>query len=49
MRNGGDEKAPHGVNEVHLKRGIIVRDGLRTTLSDLRLTMNTVSPTYKQF
>lgn len=37
MRNGGDEKAPHGVNEVHLKRGAIVREGLRTSLSDLRL------------
>lgn len=37
MRNGGDEKAPHGVNEVHLKRGVIVREGLRTSLSDLRL------------
>ena len=37
MRNGGDEKAPHGVNEVRLRRGVIVREGLRTTLSDLRL------------
>jgi len=37
MRNGGDEKAPHGVNEVRLRRGEIVREGLRTTLSDLRL------------
>jgi hypothetical protein len=37
MRNGGDEKAPQGVNEVRLKRGMIVREGLRTTLSDLRL------------
>ncbi len=37
MRNGGDEKAPHGLNEVRLKRGTIVREGLRTTLSDLRL------------
>ena len=37
MRNGGDEKAPHGVNEVRLKRGVMVREGLRTTLSDLRL------------
>jgi len=32
-----DEKAPHGVNEVRLKRGMIVREGLRRTLSDLRL------------
>lgn len=37
MRNGGDEKAPRGVNEVHLKRRPIVREGLRTTLSGLRL------------
>ena len=37
MRNGGDEKAPHGVNEVHLKRGAIAREGLRRSLSDLRL------------
>ena len=37
MRNGGDEKAPHGVNEVHLKRGAIAREALRRSLSDLRL------------
>jgi superfamily II DNA or RNA helicase len=37
MRNGGEEKAPHGVNEVRLRRGVIVREGLHTTLSDLRL------------
>jgi hypothetical protein len=37
MRNGGDEKTPHGVNEVRLRHGEIVREGLRTTLSDLRL------------
>jgi superfamily II DNA or RNA helicase len=37
LRNGGDEKAPHGVNEVRLKHGRIVREGLRTTLSELRL------------
>jgi hypothetical protein len=30
MRNGGDEKAPHGINEVRLRRGEIVREGLRT-------------------
>lgn len=44
MRNGGDEKAPHGVNEVRLKRGMIVREGLRTTLSDLRLRKKYRSP-----
>lgn len=37
LRNGGEERAPHGVNEVRLKRGRIARDGLRTCLSDLRL------------
>ena len=37
MRNGGDEKSPHGVNEVRLRRGVIVREGLHTSLSDLRL------------
>jgi superfamily II DNA or RNA helicase len=37
MRNGGDERSPHGINEVRLRRGMIVREGLRTTLSDLRL------------
>jgi superfamily II DNA or RNA helicase len=37
LRNGGDDKAPHGVNEVRLKHGRIVRDGLKTTLSELRL------------
>ena len=37
LRNGGAEHLPHGVNEVRLKRGSIVRDGLRTTLTDLRL------------
>jgi superfamily II DNA or RNA helicase len=37
LRNGGDEKTPHGVNEVRLKGGRIVREGLQTTLSDMRL------------
>jgi superfamily II DNA or RNA helicase len=37
LRNGGDEKAAHGVNEVRLKHGRIVRDGLQTTLTELRL------------
>jgi hypothetical protein len=35
LRNGGDENTPHGVNEVRLKQGRMVREGLRTTLSDL--------------
>jgi superfamily II DNA or RNA helicase len=37
LRNGGDGNMPHGVNEVRLKHGRIVREGLRTTLSDMRL------------
>jgi hypothetical protein len=37
MRNGGDADVPHGVNEVRLRRGEILREGLQTTLSDLRL------------
>ena len=37
LRNGGDENKFHGVNEVRLKQGRVVREGLRTTLSDLRL------------
>ncbi len=36
LRNGGDPKAPHGVNEVKLRKGEIVREGLHTSLSDLR-------------
>src|SRR5271166_2809072 len=37
MRNGGDPRQPHGVNEVRLRRGEIVREGLHTTLADLRI------------
>ena len=37
LRNGGDENKSHGVNEVRLRQGRIVREGLRTTLSELRL------------
>jgi superfamily II DNA or RNA helicase len=37
LRNGGDENTPHGVNEVRLKHGRIVREGLHTTLSEMRL------------
>src|SRR5580698_8841226 len=36
MRNGGNPKEPHGVNEVRLRRGEIVREGLHTTLVDMR-------------
>ena len=37
LRNGGDENKHHGVNEVRLRQGRIVREGLSTTLSELRL------------
>jgi superfamily II DNA or RNA helicase len=37
LRNGGDENKCHGVNEVRLRQGRIVREGFRTTLSELRL------------
>ena len=33
---GGDENKSHGVNEVRLKQGRIVREGWHTTVSDLR-------------
>jgi len=37
LRNGGDENKSHGVNEVRLRQGHIVREGFQTTLSELRL------------
>src|SRR5215467_12066583 len=37
LRNGGDEAKHHGVNEVRLRQGRIVREGLSTTLSEVRL------------
>ncbi|HLJ90058.1 MAG TPA: helicase-related protein [Candidatus Angelobacter sp.] len=38
LRNEGDPKAPHGVNEVRLQGKRIVRKGLHTSLTDLRLS-----------
>ena len=43
LRNGGDENKSHGVNEVRLRQGRVVREGLRTTLSELRLSRDAVS------
>ena len=43
LRNGGDENKSHGVNEVRLRQGRIVREGLRTTLSELRLRKDSAS------
>ncbi len=36
MRNGGNPREPHGVNEVRLRRGEIAREGLQTSLAELR-------------
>jgi superfamily II DNA or RNA helicase len=36
MRNGGNPREPHGINEVRFRGGEIVREGLHTSLSDLR-------------
>jgi SNF2 family DNA or RNA helicase len=36
LRNGGDPRKAHGVCEVKLRKGRIVYDGLRLSLSDLR-------------
>jgi superfamily II DNA or RNA helicase len=43
LRNGGNGNMPHGVNEVRLKQGRIVREGLHTTLSDMRLRKQSAS------
>src|SRR5258706_4758515 len=43
LRNGGDENKSHGVNEVRLSQGRIVREGFHTTLSELRLRKDSVS------
>jgi hypothetical protein len=43
LRNGGDENRFHGVNELRLRQGRIVREGLHTTLSELRLRKNSLS------
>jgi superfamily II DNA or RNA helicase len=44
LRNGGDENKSHGVNEVRFKQGRMVREGLQTTLSELRLRKQSRSP-----
>src|SRR5882724_3670926 len=43
FRNGGDESKFHGVNEVRLRKSDVVREGLHTTLSELRLRRNSRS------
>ena len=37
IRNGGDPKTPHGVNEVKLQGKRMVRKGLHTSLTEMRL------------
>jgi hypothetical protein len=43
LRNGGDENKAHGVDEVRLRQGRIVREGLHMTLSELRLRKDSLS------
>jgi superfamily II DNA or RNA helicase len=44
LRNGGDENKAHGVNEVRPRQGRIVREGLQTSLSELRLRRSSTTP-----
>ena len=44
LRNGGDEGKAHGVNEVRLRQGRIVREGFQTSLSEMRLRKTSSSP-----
>jgi superfamily II DNA or RNA helicase len=43
LRNGGDDNKSHGVNEVRLRHGRVVREGFQTTLSELRLRKQSLS------
>jgi superfamily II DNA or RNA helicase len=43
LRNGGDENKAHGVNEVRLRQRRIVREGLQTRLTELRLRKDSQS------
>jgi superfamily II DNA or RNA helicase len=49
LRNDGDENKSHGVNEVRLRQGRIVREGFRTTLSELRLQRESPSSRQRWF
>ncbi len=49
LRNGGDENKSHGVNGVRLRQGRIVREGFRTTLSELRLQRESPSSRQRWF
>jgi superfamily II DNA or RNA helicase len=44
LRNGGDGNKAHGVNEVRLRQGRVVREGFQTSLSELRLRKASSSP-----
>ena len=44
LRDGGEGSKAHGVNEVRLRQGRIVREGFQTSLSELRLRKGSSSP-----
>jgi len=43
LRTPGGSNTPNGVNEVRYRKGRIVREGLQTTLTELRLSRNSES------
>ena len=43
LRNATNGLSRHGVNEVKLRNGRIVREGLHTSLTELRLRKNSPS------
>ena len=43
LRTPGGSNVPNGVNEVRYRKGRIVREGLQTTLTELRLSRNSES------
>jgi hypothetical protein len=43
LRTPGGSNVPNGVNEVRYRKGRIVREGLQTTLTELRLSKNSES------
>lgn len=44
LRNGGDPRVPHGINEVRMQGGRVVRKGLHAALTDIRLRKSYPSP-----
>jgi superfamily II DNA or RNA helicase len=49
LRNGGDENKAHGVKEVRLRNGRILREGFQTSLSELRLRRCSTTPRQRWF